>query len=505
MFRLPRKLWFSISLQQKLLLFAGIVTVVLAVSAFFNVKLTQFSIDGFRAILSDNVRCGEFLEDMKAERAAFEELIRENSEEARNTYEEAAQHTQRSVSRLPYSYGAMGSRRYARTWSIKNAYESYTDLRDEVLSMNPESPEFVNKLYWVYDIQEYLELYGSRLIQETLNQGNESYEEKAGRFSQLIYGTLAGSLLMLGVILWLTKMLSDTMVDPILKLSDSSARIGAGDFTEKDLEIENQDEMGHLVQDFNRMKHALEEYIHILQEKNEMTERLHREEVERMEMEKRLEAARMELLKSQINPHFLFNTLSMVTSMAQLEDAHVTEKMISSMSSLFRYNLKTSEQIVFLKQELDVVENYIYIQKMRFGSRVQYGMSIELDAAKVRIPAFTMQPVVENAIIHGISKKEAGGKIFVRVVKKGSGILISVADNGVGMEERRLEEVREGLKKERTSKVGIGFGNIYKRIDSIYQKGSFRIYSRKGSGTVVQMFIPQDEEVEEYREGNESG
>lgn len=236
-----------------------------------------------------------------------------------------------------------------------------------------------------------------------------------------------------------------------------------------------------------------------------MTERLHREEVERMEMEKRLEAARMELLKSQINPHFLFNTLSMITSMAQLEDAHVTEKMISSMSSLFRYNLKTSEQIVFLKQELDVVENYIYIQKMRFGSRVQYGMSLELDAAKVRIPAFTMQPVVENAIIHGISKKEAGGKIFVRVVKKGSGILISVADNGVGMEERRLEEVREGLKKERTSKVGIGFGNIYKRIDSIYQKGSFRIYSRKGSGTVVQMFIPQDEEVEEYREGNESG
>lgn len=505
MFKLSKKLWFSISLQQKLLLFAGIVTLVLAVSAFFNVKLTQFSIDGFRAILSDNVKCGEFFENIKAERAAFEELIRENSQEARKTYEEAARNTQKSVSRLPYSYGAIGSRRYARTWSIKNAYETYTALRDEVLSMSPEAPDFVDKLYWVYDIQEYLELYGSRLIQETLNQGNESYQEKAGRFSQLIYGMLAGSALMLGVILWLTKMLSDTMVDPILRLSDSSARIGAGDFTEADLKIENQDEMGRLVQDFNKMKHALKEYIHILQEKNEMTERLHREEMGRIEMEKRLEAARMELLKSQINPHFLFNTLSMITSMAQLEDAHITEKMIASMSNLFRYNLKTSEQIVFLKQELDVVENYIYIQKMRFGSRVQYGMSIELDGAKVKIPAFTMQPVVENAIIHGISKKEAGGRIFIRAVAKENGVLISVADNGVGMEESRLKEVREGLKKGRTSKVGIGFGNIYKRIDSIYQKGSFRIYSRKGCGTVVQMFIPQDEEVEEYREENESG
>mgnify|MGYP002511121091 CR=1 FL=1 len=80
-------------------------------------------------------------------------------------------------------------------------------------------------------------------------------------------------------------------------------------------------------------------------------------------------------------------------------------------------------------------------------------------------------------------------------------IPFSVAD----MEFDMVPEVREGLKKGRTSKVGIGFGNIYKRIDSIYQKGSFRIYSRKGCGTVVQMFIPQDEEVEEYREENESG
>ena len=80
--------------------------------------------------------------------------------------------------------------------------------------------------------------------------------------------------------------------------------------------------------------------------------------------------------QSQINPHFLFNTLSMIACTAKLEEAETTEKMIISMSSLFRYNLKTSEQIVALKQELDVVQNYIYIQKMRFGSRVAYEMCI---------------------------------------------------------------------------------------------------------------------------------
>ena len=268
----------------------------------------------------------------------------------------------------------------------------------------------------------------------------------------------------------------------------------SGDFTEEDVQIENQDEMGQLVRNFNRMKHAMEEHIHTLQEKNEMSTRLHREEVERMETEKRLEAARMELLKSQINPHFLFNTLSMIACTAQLEDAEITEKMITSMSSLFRYNLKTSEQIVALKQELDVVEHYIYIQKMRFGSRVSYRTMIQVDPGQIRVPAFTMQPLIENAIVHGISKKESGGTVFVRIWEKENQVIISVADSGLGMSRERLCELREGLKGGKTAKVGIGLGNICKRIGSIYQKGTFQIYSTEGHGTVVQMGIPQDEE-----------
>ncbi len=494
MYKLLKKIWFSISLQQKLWTFASIVTLVLVMSALFNFKLVEFSIEGFSDILNDNARCGAFLEAMEAEKDAFQSLVRENTKENAEVYEEAVKETKRSVSRLPYSYQTIGSRRYARTWSIKNAYETYTALRDQLISMEPSEPEYVQKLYWIYDMQEYLVLYGKRLIQETLNQGNVSYQEKAGRFSRLPYGLLAVSGLMLAVILWLTKVLSNTMVNPVLKLSESSTRIESGDFTEEDVQIENQDEMGQLVRNFNRMKHAMEEHIHTLQEKNEISTRLHREEVERMETEKQLEAARMELLKSQINPHFLFNTLSMIACMAQLEDAEVTEKMITSMSSLFRYNLKTSEQIVALKQELDVVEHYIYLQKMRFGSRVAYRTMIQVDPGQIRVPAFTMQPLIENAIVHGISKKESGGMVFVRIWKKENQVIISVADSGMGMSIERLCELREGLKGGKTAKVGIGLGNICKRISSMYQKGTFQIYSTEGHGTVVQMGIPQDEE-----------
>ena len=182
----------------------------------------------------------------------------------------------------------------------------------------------------------------------------------------------------------------------------------------------------------------------------------------------RLDATRMELLKSQINPHFLFNTLNMIACTAKLEEAATTERMISSMSNLFRYNLKTSEQIVPLSQEMKVVKDYLYIQQMRFGSRIQFRAMLKVDEDEVMVPAFNLQPVVENAIIHGLSKKEQGGLNCLRVWQEGENVTISVADTGVGMDEKSLEELLRALNGKRTARVGIGVGNIYQRIHIMY-------------------------------------
>ena len=109
------------------------------------------------------------------------------------------------------------------------------------------------------------------------------------------------------------------------------------------------------------------------------------------------------------------------------------------------------------------------------------------------VPAFTLQPVVENAIIHGLSRKEQGGRVFLKVWKDGNSVIISVADTGLGMDEETLEELVTALKNSHTAKVGIGLGNIYQRIQTMYQNGGLRIYSKKGRGTVIQMTIPQEE------------
>ena len=130
---------------------------------------------------------------------------------------------------------------------------------------------------------------------------------------------------------------------------------------------------------------------------------------------------------------------------------------------------------------------------MRFGSRIGYECRIDVDARQVMVPAFTLQPVVENAIIHGLSRKEQGGKVFLKVWKDGNSVIISVADTGLGMDEETLDELVTALKNSHTAKVGIGLGNIYQRIQTMYQNGGLRIYSKKGRGTVIQMTIPQEE------------
>ena len=498
MFKYIKNLWLTISLKKKLGTFSIIVILVMGLSIAFNILIMNFSLDSFNVILNDNSLCYDVQEALEQEAAAFEEYVRDRSWERAKEYRLACFKTEESIKALPFQYTDINQERYARTWNIKNGYEGYRVFRDEVLHMNPEDRGFVDKLYKVYGMQGYLQTYARRLMQATIKEGKSSYQQKVPVLYYIPYMIMAYSIVMIITVICLTKLLSNTLINPMVRLAHCSRKIARNDFSGNDVTVENKDEMGELVQAFNKMKHATEGYINTLKEKNEMAERLHKEEVERIEMEKRLDAARLELLKSQINPHFLFNTLNMISCMAKLEEARTTERMISSLGNLFRYNLKTSEQIVPLERELKVVQDYMYIQQMRFGSRISHDLRVEVDGSETMIPAFTLQPLVENAIIHGIARKEEGGRIFLRIWKRKDKIVISLADTGVGMDEETLKKLMDALKGHRTARVGIGLGNIYQRIKSMYEDGDLRIYSKAGKGTVVQIILPAARE-EDYQ------
>lgn len=487
-----RNIWLTISIKKKIGIFAAMVILIMALSATFSICIMNFSLGGFNTILNDNSRCHDFQEALDLEIESFADYIRDATPDTRDQYVLSCVRTERCLRSLPFDYARIGTERYARTWSILNGYETYQAYRDELAETQVRESDFVERLYRVYKMQEYLQTYARRLVQVTLKEGNDSYQEKVPVFYNMPYLILAISAVFMGFVMFLTKILSNALVSPAVLLAQCARKIAKNDFTGEDPSVENRDEMGELVRAFNKMKRSTKGYIDTLKENHRMSELLHREEIERVEMEKQLSGARLELLKSQINPHFLFNTLNMIACMAKLEEAVTTERMISSMGSLFRYNLKTSEQIVTLARELKVVQDYMYIQQMRFGSRILYSCDLKVDAEQAMIPAFTLQPVVENAMVHGLSKKEQGGRVHVRIWEQGNRLVISVADTGLGMSEERLAEVTEAMKERRTSRIGIGLGNIYKRIHMMYKQGEFRIASIEGQGTVIQMFIPQE-------------
>lgn len=487
-----RNIWLTISIKKKIGIFAAMVILIMALSATFSICIMNFSLGGFNTILNDNSRCHDFQEALDLEIESFADYIRDATPDTRDQYVLSCVRTERCLRSLPFDYARIGTERYARTWSILNGYETYQAYRDELAETQVRESDFVERLYRVYKMQEYLQTYARRLVQVTLKEGNDSYQEKVPVFYNMPYLILAISAVFMGFVMFLTKILSNALVSPAVLLAQCARKIAKNDFTGEDPSVENRDEMGELVRAFNKMKRSTKGYIDTLKENHRMSELLHREEIERVEMEKQLSGARLELLKSQINPHFLFNTLNMIACMAKLEEAVTTERMISSMGSLFRYNLKTSEQIVTLARELKVVQDYMYIHQMRFGSRILYSCDLKVDAEQAMIPAFTLQPVVENAMVHGLSKKEQGGRVHVRIWEQGNRLVISVADTGLGMSEERLAEVTEAMKERRTSRIGIGLGNIYKRIHMMYKQGEFRIASIEGRGTVIQMFIPQE-------------
>ena len=234
------------------------------------------------------------------------------------------------------------------------------------------------------------------------------------------------------------------------------------------------DEIGRLVSAFNKMKHATKDYVIATEEKRQMEETLYRHELERAELEKRFSMAQLQLIKSQLNPHFLFNTLNMMTRMAQMEEAPVTEEMLVAIGNLLRYSLRTSSAFEPLEQELKVVKDYMYIHQMRFGDRFRWEISCDRALYQEEVPVFMLQPLVENAVIHGISEKENGGSIHIKIKKNGDILWISVEDTGNGMSREKLASIRHAMETKGTG-LGIGLGNIYRRISAYYEYGKVSI------------------------------
>jgi len=195
----------------------------------------------------------------------------------------------------------------------------------------------------------------------------------------------------------------------------------------------------------------------------------------------------MEALASQINPHFLFNTLASISSLVRSEPDKA-RMLIARLSSLLRRLLRSRDHFVTLKEELESIDQYLDIEVVRFGPQLRVVKQIGPETLGVWVPSMILQPIVENSIKHGLSPKVGGGTIVIRSYRERAVTVIEVTDDGSGMSEERLREALHG---------GIGLSNVNERLQVIYGNTyQLKLHSAPGQGSSVRIEIPDVAEHE---------
>ena len=252
------------------------------------------------------------------------------------------------------------------------------------------------------------------------------------------------------------------------------------------LDVHKGNEIGFLYEQFNDMAERIENYI------SEITE-----------TQNNLDRTKINLLQSQINPHFLYNSLNFVYRMISSEKLEAASTMALYLGKYFRYATNVNAETTRIKDKVENINTYVNIQQLRYPGRIDFFIDMDGALEDVLIPRMLIQPLIENIFSHGVSSFENSVNIRLRFRLTDDLINIAVEDNGAGMSEERLADVRESL-KELPRDAGFALSNIYMRLQLFYQsEAHMSIDSTEGGGTTVFLTIPLS--LPEDRRGQQEG
>ncbi len=279
---------------------------------------------------------------------------------------------------------------------------------------------------------------------------------------------------------------------PIHKLVLSLKEVASGQFDSEPLAVgRNSGEINILISSFNMMKKRLRDLLDEMTAKANIENELKEEKINNLQMAALLHQSELKFLQLQINPHFLFNTLNTISALADMENAQETKKLLDSMAGILRFNLKKINEFVTLREEYQIIMNYLNIQQTRFGDRISYDIKVDEAAMACKIPSMIIQPFVENAITHGLEPKEGEGKLLLEITEDAENIYIAIEDDGVGMPANTLERFSVLTKEDMDSSNSIGIVNVIRRLDLTYGKNVVDICSKPGYGTCVRIKVPK--------------
>lgn len=346
---------------------------------------------------------------------------------------------------------------------------------------------------------EATKLYG--YIQSSIDElNNLMFQENSSTYAVLRavmrYLEVSNSIIMIVIVtvgMILLIQATRKMFVPLSNMAETAQLVGQGNFHVKMHDTDAQDELGTVTRAFNTMVENLDLYITRTKASMEKEQQMMEREL-LMENHLKRGAVKVSSVTGLIL-HFLFNSLNAGAQLAMMEDAEQTGIFVEKMADFFRYNVKKGQEDATLGEELEAVDNYIYILNVRFAGDIHFSKDVDESVENVRMPSMILQPVVENAVNHGIRDIEWEGQIRLIVTGDADYIRISVKDNGKGMTQAQIESVLSGNKergKEEGDSTGIGMNNVISRLELYYEeKGLVEINSEgEGKGTEVVIYIP---------------
>lgn len=377
---------------------------------------------------------------------------------------------------------------------------SLWDRQESIVVMSAYGAELVrcgtieNEIVSEIVSEKVLEPAGRELIQSSVWENYIVYQCRAEETGTVIYKIVrrvgwkdlgrtilyAPVALLVGFLIGLYPVLlliSDIVSKPLHTLSAAMDKFKQGDFSQK-VEVVTQDEVGEAMACFNRMVDDIRELI----DRNYVLALKERE-------------SELDVLQAQINPHFLYNTLdALYWKATESENDEIAEDILS-LSQLFRLVLNRGNGIVTVHTEMELVERYLHIQKMRFGKRLEYEIAIDEALLEEEIPKLILQPFIENAIVHGFEKVDGNYKLVIVGTKEEKRMIFEVRDTGIGMSEEQLEAIWDKADNRKYASQRIGryaIRNVKERLELVYHENYvLHIESKAGQGTIVVIAIPR--------------
>lgn len=351
----------------------------------------------------------------------------------------------------------------------------YVDRIEE--NLQKESRYEDNMEIWENDVQIVTSLVGDTMSQYIYYEVRGIQQSRAAYqtfFMNLVRFSLLGMGLLLLLVIILSYYIPRSITMPITRISRVTDQVAKGN-----LSVRAAAESGAEARMLSDSLNAMIDKI------NELLDQVTTEQI-------RLRKAEFELLQAQINPHFLYNTLDTIVWLAEAGDQKRVVSMVGNLSDFFRTSLNQGKDIISIREELAHVRSYLEIQQVRYQDILRYEITVPEDLYEYKIPKITIQPLVENALYHGIKNKRGQGTITVTGERSENGFVLYVRDNGIGMTQERLKEVRAGIQKlSYTGKEIYGLYNVNERIRLNFgETYGISIESTYGEGTCVSISLP---------------